>query len=416
MSTIAHREPPRVLLINSGKAEALDRLLATLPDAEVDVLTEASYAKQYKAGTRLHFVQDIGDLTEVKRAALGILGAHRIDAVVGPSERSQQAAGYLRSYLGLPGIGYETANRFSNKAVMKRELTRAGIPVADHRVVVGLAGVAAAAEEIGWPVVVKPALGTGSMNTFAPRSAAEWEALLASGSCAGLAKGDCPLLVERFVEMEGEYHCDGVVRDGRVEFVAVSRYFMPLLGGTDAFTGSYILPEENRDADILRALHERAVAALGLSEGVTHFEAFKTAGGFVAGEIACRPAGGGIVEAIILQFGVDLWDAYMRSALGLPVALPAPVRRTRPDIIVNCDLPIRPGKVVRVSSAQELAGLPDVVRVTMGTAAGDVIGTRLHSASTTGLVYLAVAEEQQVATRVAELSAAYVLQTEPVAD
>jgi hypothetical protein len=218
--------------------------------------------------------------------------------------------------------------------------------------------------------------------------------------------------VERFVDMEGEYHCDGVVRDGRVEFAAASRYFMPLLGNIDAFTGSYLLPEDHPDAPAIVALHERVVRALGLRTGVTHLEVFKTAAGFLVSEIACRPAGGGIVDAVELQFGVDLWRAFMETALGRPGSVSTPVRRLRDDIVVNCDLPVRPGRVVRISGPEELARVSDVVRVSMTTGPGDVIGTRLHSASTTGLVYLAVADESMVYERVQELASAYVLDVE----
>lgn len=49
-----------VLLINSGKAEAADQLLAAAPDVELDILTEPAYAPMYRSGARLHFVDDIG--------------------------------------------------------------------------------------------------------------------------------------------------------------------------------------------------------------------------------------------------------------------------------------------------------------------------------------------------------------------
>jgi hypothetical protein len=407
------RGAPRVLLVNSGKTEAVERLRVVAPDAELDVITEAPYAAQYTADVRLHFVTDIGDLSAVLRTALALQAAAPTDYVVAPSERSQQAGGYLRSFFGLPGIRFDTANLFSNKPVMKAALAAQGIAVAPYRVVADLSGVPAAAAGLGWPIVVKPALGTGSMNTFAAPSPAAWAAIRDSAAGDGLRHANCPLVVERFVDMEGEYHCDGVVHNGRVEFAAASRYLMPLLGNIDAFTGSYLLPEWHPDAHPIVALHERVVRALGLRTGVTHLELFKTADGFLVGEIACRPAGGGIVEAIEMQYGVDLWRVFMETALGRQPSVAAPVRRLRDDIIVNCDLPVRPGRVVRISGPDELARVPDVVRLSMTVGPGDVIGTRLHSASTTGLVYLAVADENLVHKRVQELAQAYVLDVAP---
>ena len=406
--------PLHVLMINSGKSEAVDELRLAEPSVDLDVITEAGYAKQYPADVRLHFVADIGDLDAVRALALDLQRQRPIDRVLSPSERSQQPAGYLRTYLGLPGIGYEVANRFSNKAVMKRALTDAGIAVAEHRIVYDTAEVEPGAQRLGWPVVVKPALGTGSMNTVKADDAGQWREHLASEASAGLrrAVARCPLLVERFVEMTGEYHCDGVVREGRVEFAAVSRYFMPLLGEIDAFTGSYVLPTGDPRIEAIGALHSRTVRALGLRDGVTHLEVFETRDGFLVGEIACRPAGGGIVEAVRLQFGVDLWRVSMDSALGRPLVLPEPAARLRPEIVVNCDLPIRPGRVLRISGANELAGLPGVISSRMSIGPGDVIGSRLHSASTTGLVFLAVEDEDAVGQRVRTLTEAYVLEVE----
>jgi biotin carboxylase len=368
----------------------------------------------YGPDVRLHFVDDIADLTAVRRVALDLLASGPIHHVVAPSERSLPAGGYLRSFLGLRGIGFETANRFSNKAVMKSALTAAGLPVAPHEVVGVMDALPAAAARIGWPVVVKPALGTGSMNTFLLRSQEEMAELLASPAADGLRRADCQLLVERFVEMDGEYHCDGVVSDGRVEFAAVQRYFMPLLGQTNAFTGSYLLPDDDPDVAVIRSLHQAAVTALQLVTGVTHMELFRTADGFVIGEISCRPAGGGIVDAVRMQYGVDLWQVFMDTSLDRPAGVTGPVARLREDVIANCDLPTRPGRVVRISTAEELAALPDVIEARMSTRVGDTIGTRLHSASTTGLVFLATADTTLVAKRVEDLARTYVLDVEAV--
>ncbi|MFG3525902.1 ATP-grasp domain-containing protein [Streptomyces sp. NPDC047917] len=406
--------PAHILMVNSGKAEAVDRLRAVAPDAEIDVVTESAYARMYAPDVRLHFVDDIADLTAVRRVALDLMSRRPVDHVVAPSERSLPAGGYLRSFLGLGGIGFETANRFSHKAVMKSALAAAGLPVAPYRVIGALAQAPAAAAELGWPVVVKPALGTGSMNTFAVSSDRELAELLASPAADGLRRAACPLLVERFVEMEGEYHCDGVVSEGNVEFAAVQRYFMPLLGHTDDFTGSYLLPEEDPDVAVIRDLHRATVDALGLENGVTHMELFRTGDGFVIGEISCRPAGGGIVDAVRMKYGIDLWRVFMDTALGRPAGVSGPVAPLRDGIIANCDLPVRPGRVVRISTPDELAAVPDVIETRMSTRVGDVIGHRLHSASTTGLVFLATADAALVAKRVEDLARVYVLDVEPV--
>jgi hypothetical protein len=262
-----------VLLVNSGKADAYAQLRRVAPDAEIEVLTEASYASQYPTDARLHFVDNIGHLDDLRRAALRL---YPLDAVVGPSERSLQAAGYLRSFLGLPGIGYETANLFTNKAAMKRALASSGLPVAEHAVLADTGGLVEAARRLGGDVVVKPALGTGSMNTAALAGDDAVGAFVASCEASRMLDGrGVPLLVERFVAMDAEYHCDGVVVGGKVESVLVSRYLDPLLGHIDDVSGSVTVPPDDAFGARVRQVHADAVAALGLHDGVTHLEVYR---------------------------------------------------------------------------------------------------------------------------------------------
>ncbi|WP_240644288.1 ATP-grasp domain-containing protein [Antribacter gilvus] len=400
-----------VVVINTGKSGVVPRIRAMAPGARVQVVTESSYTGLYAGSeVELTIVSDVGDVQEVLRAVLRIAAADPVTAVVSPSERSVPAGGYVRSMLGLPGTTVETALRFSHKGIMKSVLARGGLPVADHVQTVGRAGVERALRELGGPVVVKPVLGTGGMQTAVVRTPRELTDFWATTG-RRLDDSGSPVVVERLVDVTNELHCDGVVVDGTVRFAAVQRYFMPLLGQIDAFTGSSFLAAGDPLADEVTKLHQRVVSTLGLKEGVTHLEVFETAEGLVVGEIACRPAGGGIVESIRLQLGVDLWEAFLAISLGLPVPHLGKGERMQPGIVVNCDLPTRPGRVLRITSADELAALPGVVRVEMFTTVGDVIGSRLHSASTTGLVYLVVEDETALPSALAGVRDAYVLET-----
>ncbi|GAA0585822.1 ATP-grasp domain-containing protein [Paractinoplanes ferrugineus] len=388
-----------LLLINSGKAEALGELRAVVPEARVTVLTEPAYRPQYPAGTDLVFVGDIGDLTAVRKAVLALSATNPVDHVVSPSERSMPAGGFLRSYLGLPGTGFDVANRFTNKAVMKRALTDLGLPVAAHRVVSGLPAAVRAAAELGGPVVVKPAFGTGSMNVHGFDSPARLAEFATSAAADKLRNAGCPLLVEEKIAMSAEYHADAVIVGSEVRFCSVGRYLVPQLDPVGRLNGSAIVPADSPAAAAVRALHEQVALGLGLRDGVTHCEIYETPAGLVVGEISCRPAGGGIADAIKTQYGVDIWDAFNRLALGLPVALP-PAGRAVGGIVAVCLLPVRPGRVLRVTPAEELEALDGVLSVSMKVGPGSVIGTRLHSASTAGILLLEAPDEETLGKRV----------------
>ncbi|UED88002.1 ATP-grasp domain-containing protein [Streptomyces profundus] len=398
-----------VLMVNSGRVEVIDHLPA---DADVTVVTEASYTHRYPAGTRIQTVPDIADLTSLRAVALRVDRERRIDRVLASSERSLQGAGYLRSFLALPGTRYDVVNRFSNKLAMKTALRAAGVPLTDFRGIATLEDIHTVATEWGWPLVVKPALGAGAQDTFVLRGSADLDVLVTTERGDGLRGADYPLLVERFVDMTAEYHCDGIVRSGRTDFLAVSSYLSPLLERAERFIGSYVLPPSHPDIEAVRDLHQATVTALGLETGVTHMELFRTAHGLVVSEISCRPAGMGVVDGIALQTGVNLWDAFVAAELGRTPSV-VPLTPARDGIVVNCTLPVRPGRITRLSSAASLSEVAEVTRVTMKAGVGDVIGPRLMTTSTTGLVLLEVADERQLRQAVHRLMGRYVLEVEP---
>lgn len=126
---------------------------------------------------------------------------------------------------------------------------------------------------------------------------------------------------------------------------------------SDAFTGSYVLPGAHPDGEKIAGLHRQVVAALRLRSGITHLELFKTGSSFLVGEITCRP-GGGIARGVKMQHGVDLWGAFIDTSPGLT---PDWQRTDAPGIVVNCDLPIRPGRIQELADVDTLLQVPGAV-------------------------------------------------------
>ncbi|MER5770841.1 ATP-grasp domain-containing protein [Streptomyces sp. NPDC001985] len=396
-----------VVLCSRRRALA-DRLFDSPLLDRVSVVTEEGHSHTFPPGVTVREIGDIQDPTQVLRAVLELDRRQPVGHVVAAVEFSQATGGYVRSVLGLPGTGFETALAFSHKYVMKRRLADAGLPVTRFAQAAGVAEVPGAAERTGWPCVVKPTFGGGCMNVKVFRSPEEFGAFASSPAADGLRAARFPLAVERFVEMEGEYHCDAVVHEGAVVFAAPSRYFAPSLGQLDNVSGSYCLPAAHPDHDPVLKLNSRVLQALGLRSGVTHLELFKTSEGLLVGEVACRPAGAGIVDAVRLQYGVDLHEAFLATSLG---RAPEVTQRRRPDIVVNANLPIRPGRITRLVTGGELAALPGTVEVRMLKAVGDTVSTDLTAASATGRVFYTAGDEAEVLARHRLLSDAFYLET-----
>jgi len=81
-------------------------------------------------------------------------------------ERLQVPVAQVREHLDIAGIDVATAHNFRDKAQMKSVLRAAGVPCARHRLADSAAAAASFAEEVGFPLVVKPPAGAGAKSTF----------------------------------------------------------------------------------------------------------------------------------------------------------------------------------------------------------------------------------------------------------
>lgn len=376
---------------------------------QISVITEPEHRQRYGPDVDVHLVESILDVEQVRRAAVRIFAGEGFDRVLAPFELSVPVAGYLRSYFGIQGLSFETSILFANKYLMKREAASAGLPVAPFRVAYSLDGVAVKAHELGWPVMIKPVLGGGGLDIVLFDGPDQLADFCTSPAAEPIRRLSLPLIVEKYVKVEAEYNCNGIVHDGEVVFAAALKYPYPLLDCPARFNASFTLPPGHRDLPEILDLHARTVRALGLRSGVTHMEFLKTPECLLAGEIAARPSGGGIPEGIKLQYGVDIWRAFLETSLGLePQVRPA----EHEGVLVNYLLPIAAGRITRLSAAEELAAIPSVVRVDLHKQVGDVMRDRVGHSAAAGVVHLRAGDEAEVADRISELAERYVIEVE----
>src|SRR5205814_1690310 len=113
----------------------------------------------------------------------------------------------LRERFGVSGMSVDTVTGFRDKQLMKERVRAAGLRVPRSARVRTVGEARAAAEQIGYPLVVKPISGAGSADTFRVGSPHELEsALLQMGH---VREASC----EEYVEGE-EFTFDTVCVDG----------------------------------------------------------------------------------------------------------------------------------------------------------------------------------------------------------
>ena len=394
----------RVILLNSGKTDAYRHLAKFVSEAEIDVITERKYTALYPQNTNLHYVNDIANATEVLNVARKLDSFGSIAAVVSPSERSLPVGGYLRTYFDLPGTGFDVAWGFANKSVMKRRLRSAGMEVAQSLTISNIEQMIDGGDEIGWPVVIKPVIGSGSMNTYKINNREEAISFLNGPQADWFRKSRYQIIIEEYIEIRGEYHCDAIIQHGQVVFSVLQRYFSPLLECTGVWGGSIMIGKSDERYDKISVIYSKVVKALGLNDGVTHMEAFWTGSKFIVGEISCRPAGGGIPKSILLKYGIDLWDAFTAASLNLDYNHKA--SELIPGIIVNIDLPVQTGRLVNLCTIDELSLVDGFVSADLAPV-GTLFSEPLNSSSATGIVYVRLQSDTELAGALQQLKGQY---------
>jgi biotin carboxylase len=238
-----------------------------------------------------------------------------IHRVLGILEPLQVQLAEVRRALGVPGTSPETADLFRDKARMKDELRRHGLPCARHRLIHSWQDAEAFVAEVGFPLVLKPPAGQACKSTWRIRSVEELRGALV----ALHASPEHPALAEEFLRGR-EYSFETITIGGEVRFCSFSRYYPTPLEVTEApwIQWVVVLPRvvEGPEFDDARELGIRAVKALGLETGFTHMEWFRRDDGSLAiGEIAARPPGANIVPSNGFAHDADLYRAWARAVV-----------------------------------------------------------------------------------------------------
>ena len=264
-------------------------------------------------------VVTVGDGLDTDQLIAGARALERrhgkLHRVLGILEPLQVQLAQVRAALGVPGTTPHTAELFRDKARMKDELRRHGLPCARHKLIRTWGDAEAFVAAVGLPLVLKPPAGMGCKSTWRIGSTDELRAALR----ALHASPERPALAEEFLRGR-EYSFETITIGGEVRFQSCSRYYpTPLeVMETPWIQWVVVLPRDIDGPEFAdaRALGVKAIAALGLDTGFTHMEWFRRDDGSLAiGEIAARPPGAHIVLANGYAHDADLYRAWARAVI-----------------------------------------------------------------------------------------------------
>ncbi|MFJ4674979.1 MULTISPECIES: ATP-grasp domain-containing protein [unclassified Kitasatospora] len=353
--------PDLVVLVGSGgRAYREYAFEAAAARAELALVTatDADWQRRHLTGHRR-----VADATpEELVRAIGAAAAGRTGrvGVFTWDEVLLEATAEAAHRLGLPHMSPEAARNCRDKLATRRLLAEQGVAGVGHAHVHGPQEALAAAEAIGYPVVVKPRSLAGSVGVVVAPDADRLRALYHHASDAAYPGLDAldGLVLEEYLDGP-EVSVDSVVRDGEVRPVNVVRKRL----GYDPFfeeVGHLAAPWRHEPwAEELVELVTAAHRALGVTTGVTHAEVRLTAAGPRLVELNGRLGGDFIPLLGRLANGVDLTAAALDLALGAEPDLTQPYDRCAE---VRFLYPAHDG-TVRALDTAAAAAVPGVERI-----------------------------------------------------
>ena len=246
----------------------------------------------------------------VERVAAWVRGK-AIDRIEANWEVMVLTAARLRELLGVPGMSLDAVRGFRDKQLMKERVAAAGLRVPRSTRARTAAEAQAAAERLGYPLVLKPISGAGSADTYRVDAPRDLEQVLARTQHVP------EVSVEEFVDGE-EFTFDTVCIAGKPAFINVAQYLpRPLIARTSEWISPVITTVRHLNQPAMAdgiALGRSVLGALGMGTGFTHMEWFKKSDGEVVfGEIGCRPGGAHLVDQMNYTCDIDLFREWARA-------------------------------------------------------------------------------------------------------
>ena len=237
-----------------------------------------------------------------------------IHAVANFGEKDQEKFALICQDLGLRGPSPETLECVTDKTAMRRRLAEHGLDDTASRMVTTRAEAEEFIAEHGLPAVLKPAAGLGSAGVTIVSTAADLDEALTRADAA--SDGGAHLIIEAFLDGP-EWSVEGFSENGEHAFASITKKFK-----TEVHCIEYAhVVRAEIDADLARDVLVyvgRALDALGIRDGITHTEVICTPRGPRLVETHLRPAGDELPEMLRDHYGIDLIDAIVSQAAGLP--------------------------------------------------------------------------------------------------
>jgi formate-dependent phosphoribosylglycinamide formyltransferase (GAR transformylase) len=370
---------PRLLLLlptatyrTAAFVEAAHRL-----NVELTVASERPSAFQAANPAGL-ITLDLSRPDTAAEQARALARAHPVAGVVGVDDDTAVVAAAIAGALRLRGNRVSAAEAARDKQEQRALLSAAGVPVprfALHRMDEDPRGLA---ERVAYPCVLKPLRLAASRGVIRADTPAQFVAafeqvrrILAEPDVAACGEPARRILVEEFIPGV-ETALEGLLVDGGLHVLALFDKPDPLDG--PYFEETIYVTPSRLPSDVQRGLvacAERAVRALGLTQGPLHAELRHNERGACLIELAARPIGGRCSAALRFEGELSsLEEIIIRHALGL--ALPSLEREACASGVMMIPVP-RAGVLRQVQGVEAARSVPLIEGVEITAHPGETL-------------------------------------------
>lgn len=296
--------------------------------------------------------------------------------VIAGTEAGVMAASVARPQVGARAGKALTSTRCRDKLLMKQHLAGFGIPMTRFLADAADLDPQTVFAELGSPVVRKYRKSSGGRGI---------QLLLGPDDYVPGAMGRS--MLERFVDAP-EASVESFIHKGRIQFSNITQY--QVKAHTNFVPATYAAAL-NRT---LLALNERVIGALGVGWGMTHLEVYLTQKGPLFGEIALRPPGGYIMNALQQAWEFNPWEAFLAMELGEVFDFPpVPIGYAASEVLHP-----GPGRVRAVHGKSKILDEQGVREFRIKLKAGDVVDERSALGQDAGyIVHASSSPEERLA-------------------
>lgn len=262
--------------------------------------------------------------TDACEKLLSIAQVEQIDGVLGyAAEVGTKTAANLAKKLSLIGNNPRSVDVLQNKAFLQKLCGRLNINQTKSRSFETheFDKIEHYLSATPLPLVVKPALSSGSRGVSILRTLKDWKRPVQKAF--GLSRNNF-IMIEQLVEQNGHQICgDGFVQDGKLVFACFGDGHFPAeAGGLAPFGETF--PSSHSEAHLERAYKalEKIVETSGMTIGGLNFDiAIRPNGSPHIFDLSPRNGGNFIPDTIELHMGISLIEACVESCLPAPYEL-----------------------------------------------------------------------------------------------